>query len=141
MKYITGTKSKVMPLWTAVLIGILFSLLVSFTGALIKTLLINKGSLQENTNGVLSAVIWFASTFVGSVIACKIVNRQYFVVSVITFSGYLLFLVGMQIIFFDSKFYQIWKGVLAAAVGIIPCILMFARTSGRKKAKIKYRPV
>ena len=43
--------------------------------------------------------------------------------------------------FFDSQFYQIWKGILVALAGILPCILLFGRTSGRKKGKIKYRPV
>ncbi len=141
MKYISGNKTKTNPIWTSILIGISFSILISFIGAIITTFLINKGSLGENASGGMSVVIWFASSFVGVAIACKIANRQYFVVSTVTVLGYLLILIGIQIMFFGSQFYQIWKGILTAAAGILPCILMFGKTSGRKKGKIKYRPV
>lgn len=141
MKHITGKKSKENSMWTSILIGIVCSLLVSFIGVIIITFLINKESFGLNTGGGMSAVIWFGSSFAGAAIACKFTNRQYFIVSAVTALGYLLILAGMQIMFFDSQFYQIWKGILAALAGILPCILLFGRTSGRKKGKIKYRPV
>lgn len=141
MKHITGTKTKENKMLTAALIGILFSLLISLIGVIVITFFINKGSLEDHSGGAVPTIIWFASSFAGTAIACKILNRQYFVISAITVLGYLLILTGIQIMFFDSAFYQIWKGILTVLAGMLPSILLFGRSSGRKKGKIKYRPI
>ena len=140
MKQVTAKKSQNRSIWLPLIWGITAALLTSIFGAFLGTLLINAGSVQENAYPVITIATWFLSTMIGSFVACKHAAQQYLVISVLTVIGYLLFLIALQILLFNSQFDQIWKGIVVSFAGIIPSILICGRTKGRHKAKFKYRP-
>lgn len=141
MKHISTNKSQKNSIWISLLWGAVVALLISLIGSLLGTFLINTGSIQENAYPVIAIALWFVSSMIGSLVACKKASQQYLIVSALTVVGYLFVLIAVQILFFESQFGQMWKAILIGVAGIIPSILICSKTEGRKKAKIKYRPI
>ena len=141
MKHISTNKSQKNSIWISLLWGVVVALLISLIGSLLGTFLINAGSIQENAYPVIAIALWFVSSMIGSLVACKKASQQYLIVSALTVVGYLFVLIAVQILFFESQFGQMWKAILIGVAGIIPSILICSKTEGRKKAKIKYRPI
>lgn len=141
MKHISTNKSQKNSIWISLLWGAVVALLISLIGSLLATFLINAGSIQENAYPVIAIALWFVSSMIGSLVACKKASQQYLIVSALTVVGYLFVLIAVQILFFESQFGQMWKAILIGVAGIIPSILICSKTEGRKKAKIKYRPI
>ena len=141
MKHISTNKSQNKSIWISLLWGAVVALLISLIGSLLGTFLINTGSIQENAYPVIAIALWFVSSMIGSLVACKKASQQYLIVSALIVVGYLFVLIAVQILFFESQFGQMWKAILIGVAGIIPSILICSKTEGRKKAKIKYRPI
>ena len=141
MKHISTNKSQKNSIWISLLWGAVVALLISLIGSLLGTFLINTGSIQENAYPVIAIALWFVSSMIGSLVACKKASQQYLIVSALIVVGYLFVLIAVQILFFESQFGQMWKAILIGVAGIIPSILICSKTEGRKKAKIKYRPI
>jgi len=139
MKNILNTKTKGGSFWISALTGILSAILTTIIIAMLGAFMISEGMLGEKSYRVLSVVCWFASAFIGMLIACKKNKEQHLTVSAVTALGYLLVLVSIQILFFYSQFNQIWIGILVIMVAVIPVLWICNLSKGHKKGKVKYR--
>ena len=141
MNHISNKQSNSSVIWTSALIGVLSALVVSVIGSVICTFFINTGNIGEGAYSGIAVVLWFLSSLIGTMTACKKASKQCFLLSIITSIGYIMVLSGVQILLFNSEFNRIWRGILAITAGMIPTILSCKKAEGRNKPKIKYRAV
>lgn len=136
-----SSKPKTRSIWLSIVFGALTAILISAAGAIVGTALINGGKVSETAYPALSAISWCLSSFIGSLVASKTAGQQALIVSGAAIAAYILILAAIQILFFDSQFREIWKGLLICIAGIIPTLLIFGRSKGTKKSKVRYRRV
>lgn len=140
MKQGVNHKSKSPSIWSATAFGIILSAVLSFVGAMICASLINQGMAGEQSYSVLSFVIWLIAAFCGTFVAATLAKQKYLIVCGMTVFGYLLFLTAIQIMFMDSQFQDVWKGIAVSVLGMIPTILLCGRSKVGRKTKVKYKP-
>lgn len=139
MKKKFSSKPKTHSIWLSMVFGALTAILISVAGAIVGTALINGGKVSETAYPAISAIIWCLSSFVGTLVASKTAGQQALLVSGTATAAYMLILTAVQILFFDSQFNEIWKGILICIAGIIPTLLICGKSGGQKKSKIRYR--
>lgn len=120
----------------SIAIGTGISLLVSIIGAAIATSMVLNETASEGAMNIISLVIqWFASAL-GSLAAGKIAGEKYALIVGITSGIYLLFLAAINIMFFDGIFVNIWLSLLCVAIGAAAaCALCISKQGSKQRRK------
>ena len=139
MNQLLKNKTKHNSIWASIAIGVLAAMIITILGALLGTALINSGKIQDTAYSAISAVALCVSSFAGTLIASKKSGQQLLITAGITVLAYLLLLAAIQILFFESGFHSVLRGIFMSALGMIPTILLSLKPSGRKRGKVKYR--
>ena len=118
---------------TGTLIGVLSSFVISILMIIGITTLVAGGKIANNVMEIALFMIRTCSVCAGILIAASWVNEKCFVVSAIVALGYLLLLVCLSVIIFDSFLNGILRGVISTVVGAGLGIVIRLKMQGSNK--------
>lgn len=116
----------------AELVGILLCFLLSA----ITAMLIAKELIPESAGKIVTHIIRTLTAFVVAMIAGKRIGRGYALVCMSAVGVYMMLMIGIAILLFDSNFDGVVAGFVGCAVAAtVACVICLARTGRRLKRK------
>lgn len=127
-------RNKQLPIGAAMGIGIGVSMLLSVGVIALSALLLEKEKIQINAIAVIIAISQFVSSFLGSVLACKIAKQKMLITAAGTALGYLAALLTLTVFLFSGEYHGVLLGLLMTALGGAGAILVGLR---KEKGRIR----
>ncbi len=131
----TGRSSGVI----AALIGLGVSVFVSLLGSALIAYLMGKGSVSENARGICAKVILFLSAFLGCMVCTSGVSEKILIYSGACALGYIVLLLLVNLVAFDSGISGLmWSVLIVASAALISGLLRSKRINGKGKRKFRF---
>ncbi len=113
--------------------GLVTALSISAVLTIGLTSLIQNGKLNENgMAGVF--IIRVIATLAGGLLAAGLSDKKFLPVIGAVSAGYLVFLLGIGIVWFDGSFHKLWQGILSVGIGTaIACLTRLKPQRTRRK--------
>lgn len=128
-------KSRELSITSAVICGIIGSIIISILLLLVVATLINNSYLEISAGRFVVILIHALSVFIGSVGAGKIAGEKWGTVCSAVGCGYLLLLVIISLLFLDGLHGQLLAGTIAIATGCGASMLLCAHKKASKRKK------
>ena len=123
----------------AVIRGVVSALSITLIGSIFGALLWNQESVPEGSTFFITVIIWAIGAFVGSILSINTISPNPVLSLMLTNACYILILLGVGILFFDSDFGNIFIALLAVIAGGIPAVLFYFNRTPKKHKKIRYK--
>ena len=133
------TKAQNTSVYSAVSLGALLALVLSFAGAMVVAFMQSGEKLAEDAVFPATIIIWAIAAFAGGLLSAKLLGKQYVLSAALANLCYFLLLTAMGILFFDSNFKTALTAFLAMIAGTIPVLIIFLNNKPGKSRKIKYK--
>ena len=125
-------------MWIAVIYGVVISIGISILGCVIGAIFVDKEIIGSFTT-IMAMVVWIVSSFLGTMIATRLVNGNKLIILGITAVVYLFILVCASILFIDGSFMTLWQGSVSVLIGTGLTMVICSNRKADKRHKVKYR--
>lgn len=122
----------------SVAIGLLASVILTVLLAMIVAVLVLNGTLEETTVGYMCMAILLVATVVGTVLAGKKATGKYGIICISVAVGFVLVMIGSNIIFFDGVFMGFMSKIAMVLLGCGLASVVLLKPLGKGKRK-RYR--
>ncbi len=112
---------------TNILLGVAAALIISFALSALLTSLVMSGKIEEARGSFFIFGIRLLSVMVGCLVSTALIKEKHLPVVGCAAAGYLIVIVGMGIVFYDSSFQNFLSGVLSVLAGAIAAMLIKLR--------------
>lgn len=123
----------------SIVIGLTVAVIVSVLGAALGAALLAKQTVGMPSTWIVADIIQFLSSMLGVLIACKLAEGKYIIISGITAAVYVFLLVSTAILFFDAQMSNWGTSLLAIAIGsgsaCAICIMNIEKRKGRRRVR------
>ena len=126
-------------IYAAVIRGVVSALAITLIGSIFGALLWNQESVPEGSAFFITVIIWAIAGFVGSILSINTISPNPLLSLMLTNACYILILLGVGILFFDSDFGNIFTALLVVIAGGIPAVLFYFNRTPKKHKKIRYK--
>lgn len=124
-----------------IVVGTMAAILVSLIGAFAIAVVMNREIIGEKGVSLAVYLILFLSSFAGSAVSV-VKERRYWLPTIsVSIALYLIVLLCMKVVLFDTAFCGVGKGIAAVLTGALPILALYLKPKNTKKAKFKYRPI
>jgi len=123
----------------SVVIGVAIAAVISLLLNMGLTSLVMNGHIEANDTAFFVFAIRAVSVIAGGLVAAALAREKMLLLIGLTSIGYLLLLIGLGIIFYDSSFLNFGSGVISAAVGAACACVLKLKAPRKKKHSVKYK--
>ena len=118
-------------------ISLIVSLGSTVIGSAIGAWLLNSGRIGEGNIGYITMILLLVSSFLGALVATRLINKKRMLVCLCAGSVYLLSLLGITALFFGGIYSGVGESALVILAGVLSVALIALKGNKSTKNRIK----
>lgn len=135
----SAIKSKYNSTAVSVLVGTVLAVIMSLSGAMIGSMLLNGGKISESAVYLITIMTWMIASFFGALATMKITGERKMLAIILTNVCYMAILMGAGILFFETNLKGVIPVFLSIVAGNIPIVFVFINQKSGRARKYRYK--